>query len=213
MACSAGKRWSCRPALPTRPAGRRCVWPIGSRFIQRCSEATQSRASTGLAVVEQQPVAQAHRPAQPVVLHLMALDHLRLRIELLVAAIQRLEHHRGAVAGDERGGPDRIEACEVRLRHMDQRLRPWPPTAGCASEVRPSAAVAAPARKLRRFILDVPPKHEPSIEPMFQQTIPGEVNRRRIHIIASAYGRLQSLSLSERGTSESRPSGSLRPGR
>jgi hypothetical protein len=27
----------------------------------------------------------------------MALDHLRLRIELLVAAIQGFEHHRGVV--------------------------------------------------------------------------------------------------------------------
>ena len=76
-----------------------------------------------LAIMEHQPVSQAHRPAQPVVLHLMALDHLWLRIELLVAAIQGLEHHRGVVAGDQRGGPDRVEACKVRLRHMDQRLR------------------------------------------------------------------------------------------
>jgi hypothetical protein len=68
-----------------------------------------------LAIMERQPVSQAHRPAQPV--------DLRPRIELLVAAIQGFEHHRGIVAGDQRGGPDRIEACKVRLRHMDQRLR------------------------------------------------------------------------------------------
>ena len=75
------------------------------------------------AVVEHQSLAQLHRPAFAVVVDRVAFDHLRLRVERLVAAVQRLVDHQREVAGDGRGGPHRIEAGQVGLRHEDQGLR------------------------------------------------------------------------------------------
>ena len=94
-----------------------------SRFSQRCSEATQSRASTGVPSWNSRPSRRRHRPALAVVVDGVALDHLRLRIERLVAAVQRFVDHQREVAGDGGGGPHRIEAGQVGLRHEDQGLR------------------------------------------------------------------------------------------
>src|SRR5262249_19116826 len=51
----------------------------------------------------------------------MAFEHQRTRVELLVAPVERLVDHIGEVAGDERGGPHRIEAREIGLRHVNDR--------------------------------------------------------------------------------------------
>ena len=74
------------------------------------------------AVVEEQPLAQLHGPAQAAILDQMAFQHLRLGVEFFVAAVQRLEQQVGVVAADHRRRPDRVEAGQVGLRDVDDRL-------------------------------------------------------------------------------------------
>ena len=75
------------------------------------------------AVVEAQAVAQGHGPEQAVLADAVAGDHLRLRAELLVDAIERVEDQEAVVAGDEAGGDDRVEDRRVGLGHETESAR------------------------------------------------------------------------------------------
>ncbi len=77
-----------------------------------------------LAVVESQALAQPEGPAPPVLLDRVALDHLRLRRELRVEAVELVEHHERVVARDVGRGRHRIDDGEVGLRHEAQDARP-----------------------------------------------------------------------------------------
>ena len=119
------------------------AWPNASRAPQRLIEATQSRASTLLAVVEHQPVAQRELPGLAVVLDDVAGDHLRRGLEAVLLAglpVQRVEHHVAVVARHVGRGPDRIEDRQVRLRDEFQHplvLRLRRPRAAPGSRPRP----------------------------------------------------------------------------
>ncbi len=52
----------------------------------------------------------------------VALDHLRLWVKLVVDAIKRVPDQQGAVAHDILRGPDRIEVRQIGLRDEAQRL-------------------------------------------------------------------------------------------
>jgi hypothetical protein len=73
--------------------------------------------------MEAQPLAQAQLPELPVILDAVALDHLRLRPEVLVHVVERVEDERGMVPRHEGGGEDRIEDRKIRLRHELENLR------------------------------------------------------------------------------------------
>ena len=101
--------------------------PKGSRCAQRRMLATQSRASTRLAIVPEQAVAQGQGPAPAVILDQWPVHHLRRRLEIGVHAVQRVEDHVAVVAADIGGGGDRIERDQILLRGEAQRgggLRP-----------------------------------------------------------------------------------------
>ena len=76
-----------------------------------------------LAVVELEPRPELKGPDQPVIGHLLGLDHLALRLQRGVEAIEGIPHQRGGVAHDILGPPDRIEIREVGLRHKAQGAR------------------------------------------------------------------------------------------
>ena len=71
-------------------------------------------------VVKHQAGAQGDRPVLAIGIGHRALGHLRHRLEGLVLAEQCVEHQEGVVAGDSRGGPDRIQNGQIGLRHKDQ---------------------------------------------------------------------------------------------
>src|SRR3954452_10887171 len=68
-----------------------------------------------------QAVAQLDGPTPAVLIDLMPLRHLRLRPQIVVGAVQRVEDEIGVISRDRCGSPDRIEAGQVRLRYEDQR--------------------------------------------------------------------------------------------
>ena len=76
-----------------------------------------------LAVVEFEPRAQPEGPGEAVRRDLLGLDHLPLRHELLVDAVERVPDQRRGVAHDVLGAPDRIEIRKVRLGNEAQRAR------------------------------------------------------------------------------------------
>ena len=141
---------SCgRRVPPTHRRAPAIVAPTGSRFIQRRSDATQSRASTFSPSWNRRFVAQRHGAQRlPSSSISFACEHLRLRVHRLVAAIQRLEHHQPEVADGHRAGPHRIDAGQRCLRHEHQRACGRHRSNGRAS-VRCSAA---PSSRLRRRI-------------------------------------------------------------
>ena len=78
------------------------------------------------AVVELQALAQLEGPGLEVGADLVALDHLRLRLELVVDAVQHVPDQQGAVAHDVLRGPDGVEIGQGGLRHEAQHLAvPW----------------------------------------------------------------------------------------
>jgi sulfur carrier protein ThiS len=87
--------------------------PRGSRADQRVR----------LAVVEFEIGPQLESPGQAVVRDLLRFDHLALRLELLIEAVERVPNHRRGVADHILRAPDRIEIGEVRLRHEAERPR------------------------------------------------------------------------------------------
>ncbi len=73
-----------------------------------------------LVVVEAQPRAQAELPVQAVRRFGPGLSHLRLRLEPCVYRDQLVIDQVSVVAGDDGGGPDRVEAGQVGLRDHAQ---------------------------------------------------------------------------------------------
>jgi hypothetical protein len=73
--------------------------------------------------MEQQPVAQRQRPGQAAIGDLGTGQHLQLRDHALVQPIQPVPHEVGVHAGDQRGGPHRVHAGQVGLRHEFQNAR------------------------------------------------------------------------------------------
>ncbi|MCJ2090412.1 hypothetical protein MKK88_31190 [Methylobacterium sp. E-005] len=67
--------------------------------------------------MEAQPVAQSQPPEQAIPLDNVSGDHLRMRHVGVVNPVQGVEDHEAVVAGDERGGDDRVEESEIGLRH------------------------------------------------------------------------------------------------
>src|SRR5215212_1190382 len=76
-----------------------------------------------LAVVEFEAGTKLEGPGQPVVGGLLGFDHLALRLQLVVEAVERVPDERRGVADDVLGAPDRVEIGKVRLRHEAQRPR------------------------------------------------------------------------------------------
>ena len=74
----------------------------------------------GFPVMEFQPRAQRDGDTPPAIIAAMAGCHLRLRLELRIHAIERVEHHIPVIPGDIGRGPNGVEAGEVRLRHHFQ---------------------------------------------------------------------------------------------
>ena len=75
-----------------------------------------------LPVMPFEAVAQGELPGQLVVAGCPLVDHLRLRLQVLVEREQGVEDHVAEISGDVRGGPDRVEAAQIRLRDEAQRL-------------------------------------------------------------------------------------------
>ena len=76
-----------------------------------------------LAVMPFQAVAQDEAVGQLVVADRPAIDHLRLRLEILVEREQRVEDQIAEIAGDIGRRPDRVDAAQIRLRDEAQGLR------------------------------------------------------------------------------------------
>jgi hypothetical protein len=72
--------------------------------------------------VELQSVAQRERVGELVGADLVLADHLRLRIELLVVAEQRVVDQHRVDARDGLRGPDRIKRAHVGVHHGAQHL-------------------------------------------------------------------------------------------
>ena len=70
----------------------------------------------GVAVVELQAVAQRDVPLSAIGACHVARRHLRMRLEVVVLTVQRVEHQVRVVARHIGGGPDRIERGQVGLR-------------------------------------------------------------------------------------------------
>ena len=51
-----------------------------------------------LLVVKEEPVAQCQSPGQPILVHLMSLDHLRLGLPASIDAVKRVEDEIGVIA-------------------------------------------------------------------------------------------------------------------
>ena len=73
--------------------------------------------------MERQAVAQGECPVQPVIRHLPAIHHLRLRGIVGIDREQRIIDKIGVVARDIGGGEHRIQHRQVGLRHEAQRRR------------------------------------------------------------------------------------------
>jgi hypothetical protein len=66
--------------------------------------------------VKLKPGPQAEHPGEPIRRHLLGFDHLTLRLEFVVHAVQHVPDEQPAVAGDVAAAPDRIEIGEVGMR-------------------------------------------------------------------------------------------------
>ena len=75
------------------------------------------------AIMEHQPITQREGQRQPILRSLPALGHLRLDLALRVFGAKLVIDHEGVVARDDRRGPNRIKAGEVRLRNNAERPR------------------------------------------------------------------------------------------
>src|SRR3984893_6424428 len=75
-----------------------------------------------LSVVPFQALAQRESIGQLIAAGCPAIDHLRLRLEVLVEREQRVENQIAEIAGDIRRRPDRVDAPEIRLRDEAERL-------------------------------------------------------------------------------------------
>src|SRR5437763_1108197 len=75
----------------------------------KVSHSTRSKLATFGPAVNPQAVAQFQSPGQSVLLHGMALDHLRLRLPLGVDAIERIEHEICRVSRRPCPGDDRVQ--------------------------------------------------------------------------------------------------------
>ena len=107
---------------PSRRQLGRAPGPARRACAQRSSEAMQSAERTGCAVMELEAVAQREGVGELVVAERPGIDHLRLRLEVLVEREQRVVDHVAVVARDVGRGPDRIEAAQIRLRDELQGL-------------------------------------------------------------------------------------------
>jgi hypothetical protein len=67
--------------------------------------------------------AQREMPGELVVADRPLVDHLRLRLEILIEREQRIEDEIAEIASDIGGRPDRVDASEIGLRDEAQRLR------------------------------------------------------------------------------------------
>jgi hypothetical protein len=76
-----------------------------------------------LAVMPLEAVAQREGVGQFVVADFPLLDHLWVRLKILVDRKQGVEDEIAEIAGDVSGGPDRIDAPKVGLREEAQRRR------------------------------------------------------------------------------------------
>ena len=76
-----------------------------------------------LAVMPCEPVPQGEGPGQLVGRDLVAIDHLRAHLELVVEREQGVVDHVAVVDGDQRRRPDRVDDLEVRVQGGAQRLR------------------------------------------------------------------------------------------
>ena len=74
-------------------------------------------------VVPLQALAQLDQIRPAIVRHRVALGHLRLRLQAGVHAEQRVPHHPAVIYGHRRGGDDRVQQCQVGLRHEAQHAR------------------------------------------------------------------------------------------
>ena len=112
-----------------------------------------------LAVVELEPRPQPERPGEAVRRHLLGLDHLALRLQLVVHAVKRVPHQRRGVAHHVCGAPDRIEIGEIGLRHETQRARRGAlrdRRSGEAAGRRQAPAPAAVFKNVRRSMMFAP---------------------------------------------------------
>ena len=75
------------------------------------------------AIVELEPSPQPEGPSQAVRGHLFRFDHLALRLEVGVHAVEHVPHQEPGIARDIGRGPDRIEIGEVCVRDQPQRPR------------------------------------------------------------------------------------------
>jgi hypothetical protein len=80
--------------------------------------------ANGLPVVPFEPVAQNEPIDQLVVAGGPAIDHLRLRLEILVERKERVEDQIPEIAGHIGRRPDRVDAAQISLRDEAQGLRP-----------------------------------------------------------------------------------------
>ena len=107
--------------------------PLVDKLCQRLSQRVARRPAHQagstvlrpyrLAVMEFQSVPQLDQVGAAVIRDGVAFGHLRLRFQFGVHRIQRVVHRIGMVLGHCRRGPDRIERCQIRLRHESQRCR------------------------------------------------------------------------------------------
>ncbi len=76
-----------------------------------------------LAIMKLEPGAKAKGPDQTVVRHLLGFDHLALRLQCGIDAVERVPHQCGRVANHILGPPDGIKIGEVGLGHETQGAR------------------------------------------------------------------------------------------
>ena len=164
-----------------RPAHHRAAERIALTPAQNARDAIAREHL--LAVMEAEAVAQRKLPDQAVALDRVALDHLRMRLEIRVQAVQQVVDHVAVVAGDVRRGPHRIERCEVRVRNEaqfalrlstnDARRREHRRTRGRRCEYGASADChdASPCR-LRAGLRDQPNAAPPVIASCHQPPAP-----------------------------------------
>ena len=129
-----------------------------------------------LAVMPFQAVAQGEAVGQLVVAGRPAIDHLRLRLEVLVEREQRVEDQIAEIARDIGGRPDRVDAAQIGLRNEPQGLLRGLAPPNRQGRRRAKSAAAAANRKVWR---------ERNHASLFGIIVPGELTRS-IHGVDSA---------------------------
>ena len=84
--------------------------------------ATASRANTGAPSWNRRSLTQSQRPNGTVLVNGVAFDHLWLRGERLVQAIERIEHQVGMVMRRAVPAENRIEQCQIDKRNESEHL-------------------------------------------------------------------------------------------